>query len=455
MSSKKKILVLVPDGTGIKNYLYSRVFKDTSAELILLHNFDSDTLSQIQKNITVAAEVQLPKYKESIREKFYRELIHSSRIRYSAKKVNNPTILKFDQRRRKGWKLKLFQAGVNFARSFVFSYDHILRLEEKYEASLRRNPYYDRIKDILVAHNVDSVFCTHQRALTAPTIFAVARDLNIKATTVIYSWDNIPKARLALKADKYLVWSKHMRDELHAFYPEIPIENIEITGTPQFEFYRDQANIIARDTFYDRFGLDKNKKILCFSGDDVLTSPHDPHYLRHLAEAVKASGLDSEVQIVFRRCPVDISGRYDGVVADYPDLIVDVPPIWNFNAEVWTAVYPTYEDVKLLASLAYYGDVVMNVGSTMAFDFGMFGKPCIFINYDAVPDPEWTTEVIYKYHHFRSMPSPEAVRWLNSKDEVASVVREALNHPETKIGDWMEVVVTDVEKASENIIKAL
>ena len=73
----------------------------------------------------------------------------------------------------------------------------------------------------------------------------------------------------------------------------------------------------------------------------------------------------------------------DKIISKYPDLIKQAPPLWNFEPNSsWTTIYPLPEDVKLLVSTAYYSDVVVNLGSTMAFDFGMFDKPCAYINYD-------------------------------------------------------------------------
>lgn len=455
MASNKNILLLVPDGTGIKNYLYSSVFKNTEARLQLYHNFDSDTLTELQQHITLDSVIEIPVYKESIREKFLRELIHLSRIRYNAKKAANPTILTFFKSKHSSLKLKVFYKLVTIAASTVRSYKRILHLEKKYQRVLRKNPFYQQVKAQLITLHPDVVFCTHQRALKAPAVFAAARDLGIKTCTVIYSWDNIPKARLALQADCYLVWSSYMKKELQYFYPEIASENIKITGTPQFEFYVQKEHIIPKTTFYETYGLSEAKKILCFSGDDVKTSPYDPQYLHDIASAIVSEGMEDRIQIAFRRCPVDVSGRYDWVLEKFPTLIVDMPPLWNFNSDLWSAVYPTYKDISLLVSLAYYADAVVNVGSTMAFDFGMFQKPCIFINYDAVADENWSVDTIYKYQHFRSMPSKDAVYWLSDKNDIAEVVTRALEASETTINDWFSVVVEDAHKASEEIIKEL
>lgn len=150
--------------------------------------------------------------------------------------------------------------------------------------------------------------------------------MNIPTATVIYSWDNLPKARLALRADNYLVWSDYMKNELNLYYPEIKLEQIHVTGTPQFEFYGDSDNIIDKEVFYEKYNLDPNKKIICFSGDDTKTSPDDPSYLNDVAEEITKANLQNEYQILLRRCPVDLSSRFDKVLDQYKDLIKEAAP---------------------------------------------------------------------------------------------------------------------------------
>lgn len=453
MEKNPNIWILVPDGTGIKNYLYSRVFRDSKSNITLLHNFDTETLSLLMKELPMDGAIELPVYKESINEKFLRELIHLSRLKYNATTENNPTILNAWNRNHKSLKLKVFYFFVVMASYFIKSYQKILSLEAKYDKALLKNPFYHTISAILKKGKPDHLFCTHQRALKAPTIFAAAKALGINTSTVIYSWDNVPKARLALRADAYFVWSHHMKAELIKFYAEISETKIVVTGTPQFEFYYNPENIIPKEKFYTAYQLDPEKKIFCFSGDDIRTSPYDPEYLEHIATAIQKEGL--AIQILFRRCPVDVSGRFDAVLNKFPNVIKQAPPLWNFNSKKWTAVYPTKEDIPLLVSTAFYCDAVINVGSTMAFDFGMFQKPCIFINYDVKGAKNWSVDTIYKFQHFRSMPSKNAVYWLNAEEKIAETIQEAIHHPKTAIEDWFKVVVNDPETASENILKEL
>ena len=453
--AKNKILLLFPDGVGIRNYLYSDVFKNAEKDLILFHNFDPETVKVIKQNTSIDEEIVIPNYKESIKEKFLRELICLSRLNYNHRKVNNTTLLKNWNWNQKTFSKKLFYKLIQKIAPFFKDYSAILKLEKKYQKAIRKNRFYDEVKNILRKVQPDSVFCSHQRALKAATVFAAAADLGINTTTVIYSWDNLPKARLALRADRYLVWSDYMKNELELYYPEIPLERIYVTGTPQFEFYKEEKNIIDKEVFYQRYNLDANKKIICFSGDDVKTSPDDPDYLKDIAEELVKANLQNEYQILLRRCPVDFSGRYDVVVNQYKNLIKEAPPLWHFNSsKEWITVYPSVEDVKLLVSTAFYSDIVVNVGSTMAFDFAKFNKACIFINYDQRNKKvkDWSVKTIYQFQHFKSMPNQDAVIWLNNKEEIIDKIIYKKNWISTNsLMEWFNIIVGETNNASAKI----
>lgn len=450
---KNKILLLFPDGVGVRNYLYSDVFKEINDDLVLFHNFDPETIAAIKQNTSISDSITIPVYNESVKEKFLRELICLSRLYHNAEKVDNKVVLAYWNWNQKTFFKKIFYKLIESTAPFFKDYSKILKLERKYQRVIRQNSFYDEVKEVLKKTQPRVVFCSHQRSLKAATIFAAAIDLGIKTTTVIYSWDNLPKARMALRADNYLVWSTYMKKEMELYYPEILPKSIHITGSPQFEFYEDKNNIIDEEIFYQKYGLDPNKKIICFSGDDTLTSPDDPSYLKDIAEEIMKAKLQDEYQILLRRCPVDFSGRFETVLNEHKDLIKEAIPLWHFNSsKEWSAVYPSVDDVKLLISTAFYSDIVVNVGSTMAFDFAMFNKPCVFINYDQENKKvkDWSVKTIYQFQHFRSIPNIHTVIWLNSKEEIVEKLTFKKNCSLDMI-QWKEIVLEDYKKASENI----
>ncbi|TDW47162.1 CDP-glycerol:poly(glycerophosphate) glycerophosphotransferase [Flavobacterium sp. 270] len=451
--NNNKILLLFPDGVGVRNYLYSEVFKEIKDNLILFHNFDPETIKVIKEDVSIGDTITIPVYNESIKEKFLRELICLSRLYSNAEKVDNKAVLAYWNWNQKTFSKKIFYNLIQRIAPFLKNYAVILKLERKYQKLIRQNPFYDEVKVILKKVQPRIVFCSHQRSLKAATIFAAAKDLGITTTTVIYSWDNLPKARMALLADNYLVWSEYMKKEMELYYPEVSRKCIHITGSPQFEFYEDENNIIKKETFYKEYDLDPNKKIICFSGDDTLTSPDDPSYLKDIAQEITKANLQDEYQILLRRCPVDFSGRFESVVNEYKDLIKEATPLWHFNSSKhWSAIYPYFDDVKLLVSTAFYSDIVVNVGSTMAFDFAMFNKPCIFINYDQENKnvKDWSVKTIYQFQHFRSMPNNNTVVWLNSKEEIIEkvIIKKSCS---LEMNQWKEIVLDDYKRASKKI----
>ncbi len=454
---KAKVLLLFPDGVGIRNYLYSNVFQNAKEDLVLFHNFDNETITALKKSVSLSDSIVIPEYKESVKEKFLRELICLIRLYYNAKKVRNPSLLTNWNWNQKTLSKKIFYKIIETIAPFIKEYDTILKLEKRYQKAIRENPFYNEVKDILKQVRPNTVFCSHQRALKAATVFAVAQDLGISTTTVIYSWDNLPKARVALRADSYLVWSHYMKKEMEFYYPEIPLDTIIVTGTPQFEFYQDPKNILDEKFFYEKYNLDPNKKIICFSGDDSKTSPDDPSYLKDIAQELINANLQDQYQILLRRCPIDFSGRFESIVNEYKELIKEAPPLWYFNSsKEWSAVYPSFEDIKLLVSTAFYADVVVNVGSSMAFDFVMFDRPCVFINYDQENKntQDWSVKTIYQFQHFSSMPNEECVIWLNHKAEIVEKLTQT-NHNLNAMKQWAAIVIEDYKGASTKIRKTL
>ncbi len=459
MDKTTKILFVVPDGVGIRNYLYSNLLDELKGNKIaLLSPLPEKAFYQI-KNEFEYFPLNLPK--EGIVTRIARESATYARLCYNADKVSNSTILKNWNYSPKGKALKVLTKVAQFLGKRTFkNYKNILFLEK----TARNNwpvKTIDFYKKQLEEIQPTSIFITHQRVAALMPICIAAKQLNIPVIAAIYSWDNLPKGRLAVLADTYVVWSDYMKEEMHTYYPEIEAKNVIVAGTPQFEFYLQKNKIISRETFASQYGLDVQKKWICYSGDDVKTSPYDPQYLEDLAQAVSQIEESLQPQIIFRRCPVDFSTRYDSVLEKYKDTIIPIDPLWNVpnKDENWGAFYAKREDVDMQVNLAFHCEFVVNLGSTMAHDFAMFNKPCFYINYDKVSDGKWSVQTVYNYQHFRSMNGLEPVEWFNTKEEIKNKVEYALQHPEEIAKDrkkWLQKIVKHpLDKASVHIAELL
>jgi len=447
LDKKKNILFVIPDGVGIRNYIYSSIIthlKDTT-QLYFWTTLPDEAIKEVENLHNVSIKhTRFSLSKEPVWSRIYRESATYARLHVNAKKMDNPTIISNWSKNKKTFKLKLlYFLAETYGKWATKKYERILNLEKKSKKhwdSATIEHFKNQLKEIAP----NTIFISHQRVAALMPICIAAKALGIKVISCIYSWDNTPKASLAIQADEYLVWSNYMKDELSFLYPEISKEKIVITGTPQFEFYSEEKRKITRDNFAKLYGLNPSKKWICFSGDDEKTSPNDPKYLEDLAAALYTIDDLNRPQIIFRRCPVDISDRYNTVISKYAEIITTIEPLWNTSTKGWGAVYPKQEDINLLVNLVVHCDLVINVGSTMAHDFAVLNKPCLYINYNKKENSNWSVTTIYNFQHFKSMGDLDAVGWLNNKDEIRDKVVLALNQPNQVATDrikWMEVIV--------------
>ncbi|NMH86342.1 hypothetical protein [Flavivirga algicola] len=454
-NKRKKVIFVVPDGTGIRNYLFSEIIPNLikqDADLVVYHALSNEAITEVEKLHGIRlTKKNIPKYEETVLQKLLRESICYGRLIYNTELENNPTVLTNWKPKRKGLQKWFYKVAEFLGNRISKDYKNILRFENYYQKKLLKSISVE--KEFLQDIQPDVIFCTHQRALNAIPIFKAAEMLNIETIGAIYSWDNLVKARLSVRTKKYIVWSDYMKVDMKKYYPEILEDNIIVTGTPQFELYQDSL-LLSKENFFNDYGLDISKPTICFSGDDELTSPYDPLYLEDFVDAIIKDNLQDKVQVIFRRSPVDLSGRYDAVIDNF-DFITSIEPAWSNNQKAWTQLFPYYDDVKLLANICKHCSLVVNLGSTMAHDFAIFDNPAAYLNYNTTEDENWSVNTIYNYQHFKSMPHKDVVYWINSKEDFITVLDQALSQKKSLGKDWLKIINTPNKVSTKTIANLL
>ncbi len=456
MPKKKHVLFVVPDGVGIKNYLHSDVILHlkTIANITIWSPLPIEAFDDVRRIHNLNFQYrQLKIAPENGLTRLLREATTYARLKHNSKSQNNSTILTNWRKSKYSLKVKvLYEVAEALGHFISKKYNRILKVENNSIKNIPKNSIDVFVKDLKKLQPT-SIFITHQRVAGLMPICLAAEKLNIKTTTAIFSWDNLPKARLTVKTDYYLVWSQWMKDEMRIYYPEIEEPQVKLVGTPQFEFYLDKSRTLLRQEFANQYNLNVNKKWICFSGDDKMTSPYDHLFLNDVAEALHSHFED--LQIIFRRCPVDFSTRYDETLSKYKEFIVPIDPNWNIESETgWVGYFPNYHDINMQINIAYHCEMVINLGSTMALDFATYDKPCLYLNYNPSIKNDWSTEIIYNFQHFRSMEGLEAVGWIYSKEDISKLVLSTLKKPHEIAVDrkqWMEALV--LHPLDENSIK--
>jgi hypothetical protein len=442
--SQFKIFILLPDGIGLRNFAFSDFYKtglEKSFDITYWNNtpFDLTTLG--------FSEIKIIKAKANPLTDSYKNARKQIELNLSVKKegdfVYNTYQFPFSYKK---WKPALKNLLSRFLITFYSSTKGLEKVRKKIIKLESSTQYFNRCLETLQKEKPGLVFCTNQRPVLAIAPLLAAKKLNIPTATFIFSWDNLPKATMVIETDYYFVWSEHMKKELLYYYPYIKEDQIFITGTPQFENHFDIGQRVSKEQFYKDHQLDLNKKYICYSGDDITTCPDDPQYLDDIAAAVRKLNAQGHfLGILLRRCPVDFSKRFDSIVAKYQDIITPISPLWEKIGEGWNTVLPTKEDMRLQTNTIQHTEMVINLGSSMVFDYTCYQKPCAFINYDVKVkvDKNWSVSKIYKYIHFRSMPYKDAVIWINSDNEIANKIEIALQQPQKgieKARKWFEKI---------------
>jgi hypothetical protein len=457
---KYKIFILLPDGIGLRNFAYSdfHIIGDKeNFDLIFWNNtpFDLTTLGFTEIKIGNSKSHPLTETYKNARKQIELNL----NIRRTKDKVYDTYRFPFSYTTVK----KAIKSSVTRLMTFTHSSPFgLARIRKKIIQEERKTLYYHQCLETLQKEKPALVFCTNQRPMTAIAPLLAAQELGIPTATFIFSWDNLPKATMVVETDYYFVWSDLMEKELLFYYPYIKQEQVFVTGTPQFEIHFNNKLLISKDDFFKQNNLDLNKQYICFSGDDFTTSPDDPAYLEDTAKAVtELNHKGYNLGIIFRRCPVDFSDRYDSILTKYSNIIVAIDPLWQPLSSTWNTILPTKGDDSLLSNLAEHCEMVLNLGSSMVFDFVSHKKACAYFRYNQKIqlDKKWDLLRCYQYVHFRSMPNKDAVLWINSPAEIGAIIAKGLSNPSKVVGNaqkWFEVINQHPpQEASKRIWQAI
>jgi len=458
---KYKVFIFLPDGVGLRNFAFTK-FKEIGEKQGFDIYYWNNTDFQLEESLGFK-EIKIEE-----REIHYLTSIFS---RVKKRIELNVSRNKFNDGIYSSYKFPLNYKGFKNAIKSIFTsiliglyssekgINHIWNKIEKLE---RKTKKYNYCKSQLLEHKPDIIFCTTQRSTQAISAILAATDLDIPTATFVYSWDNVPKAMQVIKTNYYFVWSEHMKSQVLQYYPFVKEEQIFVTGTPQFEPHYDDKLLKSRQDFFKEYGLDINKKYICFSGDDETTSPLDQYYLEDLANAVRILNKKGEnLGIIYRKCPVDLSSRYDKVLEDNNDLITVMDPIWKPVGKMWNQVMPTKEDISMLVNVCHHSEFVTNVCSSTVFDFVAHGKSCIYYNYEQPQLKKGIRDIgqNYNYVHFRSMPSKKAAIFCTDKKELENLVYRVLIDKLSNVTEglkWYKIIVGETPKeASDKIWRAV
>jgi len=431
-----RILLLVPDGVGVRNFVLGPFLRTAlkrlgpHGEIHILHGIPPALLPDYRAGVGASVHWHaLAPFEDS-----RLAVIQRNSLAYAQMYWVDTHAMRITRDRPVRGPLRS-RVALRFAKALgraAATPQGIRVLDRWHCATATQAPAVAHYRKLFEEIRPDVLFCSHQRPpeILAPVL--AARKLEIPTATFIFSWDNLTsKGRIAAPFGHYLVWSDLMHSEIRKYYPDVPANRIHVVGTPQFDPYGDLSLLWSRQEFFERIGADPARPLICYSGGDPGNAPQDPLHLTVLMDQIRSGEIAHRPQVLLRPMPVDDGKRYAGVRSKYPELIY-APADWvQSESGYHAAAMPRAGDVQFLANLTRHADLNVNFASTMTLDFGLHDRPVVNVAFDV--NEQWyglpLFDYIRRFEHYRCVYDLGAARFARSREELALHVNAYLDNP--------------------------
>jgi len=293
------------------------------------------------------------------------------------------------------------------------------RIEAHFTPSLSRH--------LFGQYRPDIVFYTNLYAKD-PCIEIEAWKRGIKTICLMLSWDNpTTKGPFPVMPDRMIVWNEILKQEIITHHNVDP-DSVKLSGVPQFDIYSRKDRFRTREEFFNKWGLDPQKKLLTYTTGSQTMIPHEPEVVGLLHKALQEDRFIDKCQILLRLHPKDNLSRYEKLF-EKQGLIIQMPGRTTpHSVDKWN---PTIDDMYGLAELMNYSDVVINVASTITLDAVCFDRPVVNVAFDGSHEEPYTDSVrrYYDYDHYSNVVKTGGIRIAKTSDEMVDLINTYLEDP--------------------------
>lgn len=430
MTTKPHIVLIVPRGEAVRNFIYSDTLRLLSqqARVTLLSVVTNERILRYARPY-VERIIPLEEHTERRLVRYLRHVIHYAHFRWLWSKVAQNIWEWHDaeattlprKAKRLVWKavirllanrpaLRMLSALEREATWFLRPDDHFVRLFRELQPDLVFNTSH-----------------IHGPAGELPA--KIAHHMGIPVAGFIFSWDNLTsRSRIFVPYDYYFVWHTGMRDQLLHIYPEIPAERVFITGTPQFDFHFKPEFQLSREELAQRIGFDPSRPYILYTTGIAHHFPEEHRTVELVIRLLDGIPVTPKPQLVVRTYIKDTSPEMLALAQrKLPDVFFP-PPLWD---KEWFT--PLYEDLAIYTSLLRHAALGINAASTVSLELLMHDKPVINLGFDP-PGSSVPHHFRYVRHiefdHYWPVATSGAVMVARSAEDLREMLIHGLTQPE-------------------------
>jgi len=435
MDSRKTIFITV-DRAGIARNLFFNNFAGLLRKkyrVIIFSSMynDKEFLEKLpQYEILPLYEIKMSALKRKIEGYFislHKSLIYNSTVEIRTKYglMRRSDTVRFK-------KIRVFIQKYIFG-SFLSKFSFIKEFMRKLDSIVFPCKLYDQVID---QYKPDLVFIS---VITSNEEVALLRNCKAKGVKSIgmpKSWDTISKFGFREKADKMVVWSEFMKEELKKFqnYQE---EDIRIVGIPQFDYYK-SLGIPANEEFFNKYKLNINKKTIFF-GSEGPVCESDPYIVEFLNEKI-LDGILKDYQIFVRPhySYKDDEKRFMQF-DNSENVIIDFQ--YKRSKSKDRLELSLNNLVNLIASVRY-SDVCITSASTLVLDIAANEKYPILYDFDREKDIPYrnSTARLYETTWMKEITRMNLDNIVHNEEELIVKIKEVENNPDLKLSEREEMI---------------
>lgn len=280
------------------------------------------------------------------------------------------------------------------------------------------------------------VFSTDMQNENDVRLMHEAKDRKVPVVAMVRSWDNFTTKGILRVLPRILVVPNEIVKREAETLSFVPEDRIVPVGIPHYDRYLDikfkiqnpkskisynTGDVLSREEFCLKFGLDPAKKIILFS-------PIGNRFIRNnlLDKLVLETLSLLDANILVRLPPSDYV-TLDGFKTKKAHVVFDTPGTGPTKDRKLNELSQG-DDARLIAELAHC-DVVVTGQSTIAVDASMFNKPVVIIYFDEVERSYWeSVKRYYDSEYYRPVAESGGVRFAKNPEELNSLVGQYLEN---------------------------
>ena len=424
------IVLVVPRGEAVRNFLYSDTLRalHKSARVTVLSVVDDDCFLARFRPWTEDI-IPLRQAQEHVLVSWFRYLVHTAHYRWLWSEVAKNLWEWRDALNARGiarWRWRLWKALV-FALANRPTLAALTCVERQLTWAMRPN---DEFVDLFKRLKPDLVFnCSHIHGEAGELPMKVAKRMGIPIAGFIFSWDNLTsRSRIFVPYDHILVWHEGMRRQLLGLYPNIRPEQVQVTGTPQFDFHFKPEFQLTREELCERIGIDPARPFILYTTGVDQHFPEEHRTVELVARLIQKIEIQPKPQLVVRTYVKGTSAEMKALAnAGLPDVVFP-PVLWE---ETWYT--PMYEDLSIYSSLVRHAAMSINAASTVSLEFMMLDKPVMNLGFDPPGSKlprhfRWIRHLLFD--HFRPVAESGGVMVARSAEDVRVMLYRGLTRPD-------------------------